>query len=189
MTKSQTRKLLIAIILLALSVLGAGVTQSGDMQLPSLEQAPPPGYHRVTEVSDGDTIKVTIAGVKETVRLIGIDTPETKDPRKPVQCFGRAASDEAKRLLTGKLVRLEGDPASGDRDKYQRLLRFVYLEDGTFFNQYMVEQGFAFAYTIFPNGKLEDFRGWERHAREAKRGLWAGCPVSEADDKRQTGNE
>lgn len=189
MSRRHTKKLLIAMALVGLSVLGAGVTQSGDMKLPNIEQAPPPGYHLVTEVSDGDTIKVNIAGVKETVRLIGIDTPETKDPRKPVQCFGRAASDEAKRMLNGKLVRLEGDPGSGDRDKYQRLLRFAYLEDGTFFNQYMVEQGFAFAYTIFPNGKLEQFRGWERQAREAKRGLWAGCPVTEADDKRQTANE
>ncbi|TAK89734.1 nuclease [Patescibacteria group bacterium] len=188
MPRRYIKKLLIAVALVGLSALGAGVTQTGDLRLPDPERTPP-GYHRVVEVSDGDTFKVKIAGVTETVRLIGIDTPETKDPRKPVQCFGRAASDEAKHLLKGKLVRLEGDPESGDRDKYQRLLRFAYLEDGTFYNQHMVEQGFAFAYTIFPNSKLELFRSWERQAREAKRGLWAGCPVSESNDKRQTGNE
>lgn len=189
MSRPTIKKLLIFTLLVGLSVLGVGVSQTGDLTMPSFEANTPPGYHRVVEVSDGDTFKVKIAGVTETVRLIGIDTPETKDPRKPVQCFGRAASDVAKKLLKGKLVRLEGDPESGDRDKYQRLLRFAYLEDGTFYNQHMVEQGYAFAYTIFPNSKLELFRGWERQAREANRGLWAGCSVNETNDKRQTNNE
>ena len=77
---------------------------------------------KVVRVIDGDTIQVQFSNQTETVRLIGIDTPETVDPRKPVQCFGREASDYAKGLLAGRIVSLEFDGTQGDRDKYHRLL-------------------------------------------------------------------
>lgn len=85
----------------------------------------------VVDVVDGDTVKVRIGDKTETLRLIGIDTPETVDPRKEVKCYGREASDRAKAMLNGKSVYLESDPTQGERDKYNRLLRYVYLEDGT----------------------------------------------------------
>ncbi len=178
-----------ALLLIILSYLGLSVDRSGKLGATSLDIPVTPGYYPVAHVSDGDTFAVHMAGKDETVRLIGIDTPETKDPRIPVQCFGQVASQQAHKLLDGKTVRLEADAASGDRDKYNRLLRYVYLEDGTFLNQYMVEQGYAFAYTLFPNGMLDDFHKWERAAREANRGLWDGCKVDESTQKKQTVNK
>jgi micrococcal nuclease len=172
-------------VLIILSLLGNNVTHQGKVDLPTQAQ-PSPGFYSVTKVVDGDTIEVGIAGKTETVRLIGIDTPEIKDPRKPVQCFASQASAETHKLLDGKSVRLEADPQDDDRDKYQRLLRYVYLPDGTFVNQQLVEQGYAFAYVIFPNSKLDQFRAWETEARQNNRGLWAGCKVHSEGEKEQT---
>ena len=129
----------------------------------------------VTKVIDGDTIEVE-GGIR--VRLIGIDTPETKDPRRPVGCFGKEASKETKSLLEGKRVMLEKDVS--ETDKYERLLRYVYLplESGQalFVNDYLVREGFALALTYPPDVKYnEQFRQAEREAREEKRGLWGRC--------------
>lgn len=145
-----------------------------------------PGLYPVKQVIDGDTIEVDSGGKTETVRLIGMDTPETKDPRKPVQCFGELAHQKTESLVGGKSVRLEGDPQDSDRDKYHRLLRYVYLPDGTFVNMELVKQGYAFAYTIFPNSKLEDFKAAENQARQQNLGLWAGCNVDSSTDIKQT---
>ncbi|MBW3538498.1 thermonuclease family protein [Candidatus Parcubacteria bacterium] len=148
-----------------------------------------PGHYRVVEVVDGDTIRVELSGQTETVRLIGLDTPETKDPRKPVQCFGQAAAAKARELMAGGSVRLEADPNDSDRDKYKRLLRYVYLPDGQLVNAEMIRQGYAFAYTIFPFEKLEEFRELERQAREQNLGLWAGCEVDESSRVKQTNEQ
>lgn len=123
----------------------------------------------VTSVVDGDTIKVTELG---TLRLIGIDTPETKDPRKPVQCFGVEASNRAKELLSGKKVYLEFDPANRI-DKYGRTLAYVYREDGYFFNAEMVKDGYANSYTKYPHPKLEEFNKLAKEARENQKGLYS----------------
>lgn len=187
MTKRRAIRLLASLLVVTLlSALGVNLTTTGHVDLPREALNVPPGQYAVTSVSDGDTFKVRRAGKIETVRMIGIDTPETKDPRKPVQCFGKAASDKTKSLLTGRAVRLEADPADSDRDKYNRLLRYVYLPDGTFVNRYLVENGYAFAYTLFPFTKIEEFRGYERSAREHNAGLWAGCQVHADGDKQQT---
>lgn len=130
--------------------------------------------YRVASVIDGDTIQVIIDNKKETLRLIGIDTPETVDPRKPVQCFGKEASAKAKSLLSGKSVRLESDPTQGERDKYQRLLRYVFLEDGTNFNKLMISEGYAHEYTYsMPYKYQSEFKQAQKEAEENKRGLWA----------------
>jgi micrococcal nuclease len=145
-----------------------------------------PGMWHVAKAVDGDTLNVTMGKQKETVRLLGIDTPETHDPRKPVQCFGEAAAAHTKELLEGKNVRLEPDPTDTDRDKYGRLLRYVYLSDGTLVNAELVSDGYAFAYTVFPLTKLDDFVALEREARDNNRGLWAGCKVNDSDKIKQT---
>ncbi len=149
-------------------------------------QSAQPGLAHVTRDVDGDTINVQIAGQNETVRFIGLDTPETHDPRKPVQCFGEIAAAHTKSLLEGKNVRLEPDPADSDRDKYHRLLRYVYLPDGTLVNADLIRDGYAFAYTIFPFTKLDEFRTLEADARNNNRGLWAGCNVDTSTDIKQT---
>ncbi len=129
---------------------------------------------KVIRVIDGDTIKVLINNKEDTVRLIGIDAPETVDPRKPVQCFGKEASDKAEEILDGKTITLESDSTQGDRDKYQRLLRFVFLNDLNF-NKFMISEGFAHEYTYKSNPykyQLE-FIAAEKSARENRKGLWA----------------
>jgi endonuclease YncB( thermonuclease family) len=137
------------------------------------------GVFKVVSVTDGDTIKVSIRGKVETVRLLGIDTPETVDPRKPVQCFGKAASDKMKSFVNGKYVRLVNDKSQGDRDIYKRLLRYVYLADSkaTFINGEMVKQGYAFSYRQYPTIFLNKFNAWEKYAREHNLGLWNSCPL------------
>jgi len=128
---------------------------------------------KVTKIVDGDTIKVEINNQIETVRLIGIDTPEIKDPRKTVQCFGKEASEKTKELLENKMVILEADSTQTDRDKYNRLLRYVYLTDGTFINKKLIEEGFAFEYTYqIPYLYQAEFKAAQKLAETNNLGLW-----------------
>ena len=122
---------------------------------------------RVARVVDGDTIKLSNG---ETVRYIGIDTPETKHPKKPVQYYGKEASEANKRLVDGKEVRLEFDVDK--RDRYGRLLAYVYIDD-IFVNAWLVKNGYAKVSTYPPNVKYQQlFLDLERKARENNRGLW-----------------
>jgi len=131
-------------------------------------------YYSVSSVVDGDTLKVNINGTVETLRLIGLDTPETVDPRKPVQCFGKEASNKAKELLTGKKVRIEKDSTQGELDKYGRRLAYIYREDGLFYNKYMIEQGYAHEYTYNTPYKYQaEFKAAQKSAQENLRGLWS----------------
>ncbi len=131
-------------------------------------------YYSVSSVVDGDTIKVNIGGTIETLRLIGMDTPETVDPRKPVQCFGKEASNKAKELLSGKKVHLEPDLTQGELDKYGRRLAYIYREDGLFYNKYMIEQGYAHEYTYNTPYKYQaDFKAAQKSAQQNLRGLWS----------------
>jgi micrococcal nuclease len=133
----------------------------------SIEAAHP--FPAVTRAIDGDTIVVEGVG---TVRLIGVDTPETVDPRRPVEYFGKEASDFTKQLATGKPARLEFDQDRTDR--YGRTLAYVYLQpENLLLNAEIIRQGYGFAYTDFPFRMMERFRALEREAREAGRGLWA----------------
>lgn len=135
------------------------------------------GSYRIVEVYDGDTIAVDMQGTVEKIRMIGSDTPETVDPRKPVQCFGPEASAYThQHLKAGIRVRLVADPLSTDRDRYNRLLRYVYLEDGTLYNQELITRGYGHAYTGFPFSKLADFKASQTEAERTKNGLWAVCP-------------
>lgn len=174
MTKRRKKLLIRSTVALVIFIIGAlsAKLQDTPARVPVQLQA---GFYRVTEFEDGDTIVVDMNGSKEKVRFIGIDTPETKDPRKPVQCFGTAASAFTKSLIGDKPVKLENDPTNTDRDRYGRLLRYVYLPDGTLVNLVIVQQGYGFAYVGFPVQKLEQFKAAEADARKANRGLWGGC--------------
>lgn len=130
--------------------------------------------YKVTSVVDGDTLKVSMNGTVETIRLIGIDTPETVHPTKPVECFGKEASNKAKATLTGQNIRIELDPTQGERDKYDRLLAYVFLEDGTNFNKFMIAEGYAYEYTYnLPYKYQSDFKKAQADASSQKKGLWA----------------
>lgn len=132
----------------------------------SQEEAP---SLRVERVIDGDTIELEDG---RKVRYIGINTPESVDPRRSPQCFGKEASAFNRELVEGKNVRLEKDVS--ETDKYGRLLRFVYLEDGTFVNERLVSEGYAAASPYAPDiSKKDFFKAAEVEARQAGRGLWS----------------
>ncbi len=146
-----------------------GTTDRTNVSRPSSAEGP----FRVTSVTDGDTIRVTINGKSTPVRLIGIDTPEVTDPRKPVQCFGQEASRRAHELLDGTQVWLEYDPTQNRRDRYGRSLAYVWLNDTELVNQRLVNEGYAHEYTYAAPYKYQDaFRDAEQAARTAQRGLW-----------------
>lgn len=130
----------------------------------------------VIEVIDGDTVDLSIAGHRQRVRLIGVDTPETKHPNKPVECFGHEASAFAESLLVpGTKVRLERDAEA--RDTYGRLLMYLFRSsDNLFINLELVRQGFAHVLTIEPNiAYLEKFVAAARDAQSNNQGLWQAC--------------
>jgi micrococcal nuclease len=136
----------------------------------------------VKRVIDGDTFELSNG---ERVRMLGIDTPEkydskkldrdvemTKQDKKTTKRLGELASEYVKNFLEGKRIIMEKEPYGDDRDKYGRLLRWVYLEDGTFVNGKIVADGYANVYEEFPVSKTLQLRELEREARENKRGLW-----------------
>lgn len=129
---------------------------------------------RVVKIIDGDTIEVDLGGGNvRTVRYIGIDTPESVDPRRSVECFGKEASNMNTSIVGGGIVQLEKDVS--ENDKYGRLLRYVYV-DGLFVNLYLVEEGFANASAYPPDIKYqEDLESAEEEARLNNKGLWATC--------------
>ncbi|MSR89337.1 nuclease [Patescibacteria group bacterium] len=130
--------------------------------------------YEVKKVDDGDTLQIFRYGRSEKVRFIGIDTPETVDPRKPVQCFGKEASAKTKQLLTGKTIRIEFDPIVGERDKYDRLLAYVWL-DSELINLTLLREGYAHEYTYRSQAYKyqSDFKQAEAGARQSEVGLWS----------------
>lgn len=152
-----------------------GDADGTQVSRPSSAEGPFP----VGSVTDGDTIRVIINGKSIPVRLIGMDTPEVTDPRKPVQCFGREASRRAHELMDGTPVWLEYDPSQSRHDRYGRTLAYVWLNETTLVNERMVNEGFAHEYTYqAPYMYRDAFRDAEQAARTAARGLWNrdNCP-------------
>ncbi len=124
----------------------------------------------VVRVVDGDTVELANG---EKVRYIGMDTPESVDPRKPVECFAKQATIRNKELVLGKVVTLKSDAAN--RDRYGRLLRYVYVED-KFINLQLISEGYAYSVSFPPNIKYQDiFDNAEKIARERNEGLWSVC--------------
>lgn len=152
----------------------------------SASSTPEGGTYEVISVSDGDTVVVSYKGQKQTVRMIGMDTPEVVDPRKPVQCFGREASAKAHQLLDGVKINLEFDEVVGDKDKYNRMLAYVFLGDGTLYNQKMIAEGFAHEYTY---NKQEykyqaQFKSAQAEAEAKQLGFW-GSNTCNGDTKKE----
>ena len=174
MTKRHKKRLISLVLGLVLAGISYYMNQPGVMP-PEVKSAVTPGYFRVLRVEDGDTITINMNGKEERVRFIGVDTPETQDPRKPVQCFGKAASEFTKQLIGNNPVRLESDQLSSNRDRYNRLLRYIYLPDGRLVQAEIIRQGYGFAYTSFPFTKSEEFVSYQKDAREQNRGLWNSC--------------
>lgn len=157
--------------IIALATITPSITPTGDLPNKTL--------YRVLKVVDGDTIDVLIEGKSERLRLIGINTPETVDPRKEVECFGHEASNKAKEILTNQYVVLENDISQSERDKYGRLLRYVFLPDGTNYNLFMIEEGFAYEYTYDSVYKYQmEFKLAQEYAQNNQKGLWSNTTCS-----------
>lgn len=140
---------------------------------------------RVARTRDGDTAVIEIHGESEPIRYIGIDTPETKHPKKGAECFGKEAAGKNQELVLGRSVRFERDKRN--RDHRGRLLRYVWTGD-KMINLELVRSGYAFASHVSPNGKYrKQFEEAEATARFLNLGLWASCPVfvAERDDAKQ----
>lgn len=172
-----TKRILTALILVALALYTQWLADpDGIHNAPELTATPrpaPDGSVRISRVIDGDTIELE-GGAR--VRFIGVDTPEVVDSRTEVQCFGPEASAYTKELLKDGNVVLKKDIT--DTDKYGRLLRYVYLPDGTFVNLKLVEDGYAYASTYPPDvAHAKEFVAAQASARAASRGLWGSCPV------------
>lgn len=188
----KNKKLKIILLAISIFLLGMGIgfwagkvkystpiggqVENKNIVSPSGNEKTFVGNFKVARVIDGDTIEIEGG---ERVRYIGIDTPETVDPRKPVQCFGVEASNKNKELVAGKTVRLEKDTT--DRDRYNRLLRYVYVGDD-FINLKLVEHGYAYSYSYPPDIKYQNrFLQAQREAEKAKSGLWLACPAQTAE--------
>lgn len=178
------QELKLLVVLLSMLLAAFGVTDPPkDLQLPDLLPTPPKPTAvlgdqstmqpaQVVRVVDGDTIRVSLNNTQETIRLIGINTPESVDPRREVECFGKEASDKLKGLIMGKAVLLEDDKSQADRDRYDRLLRYVWL-DGVNMNKVMIAEGFAYEYTYdLPYKYQAEFIAAQTEAQRLKVGLW-----------------
>jgi len=177
--RNKWKPFVIALIIIITSTIGYFSNDSYkkvSKQIPSID---PNQNYSVSKVVDGDTFDIKVEGQVVKVRMIGVDTPETVDPRKTVQCFGKEASDKTKELLVGHSVTLETDPSQGVSDRFGRILAYVYREDGLFINKYMIENGYAHEYTYnIPYQKQIEFKDLEKQARENKIGLWGSvCNV------------
>ena len=112
--------------------------------------------------------------MKERLRLIGINSPESVDPRRPVECFGKEASKYASSILSGQGVIIETDSSQGLLDKYGRTLAYVFLPDGHNFNELMIREGYAYEYTYNKPYKYQKiFKSAQVTARDKQRGLWS----------------
>lgn len=168
----RNQKVLVGLLV---ALVSAVVAHFGPIGSTDTAKISPPGYYKVSKFIDGDTLQVDMSGVHESIRFIGVDTPETHDPRKAVQCFGQAAANFTIQLIGQQAIRLEADPLNTNRDRYNRLLRYVYLPDGTLVNAELIKQGYGFAYTSFPFSKSDEFRKLQTEARQQGKGLWSGC--------------
>ena len=137
--------------------------------------------YQVVSVVDGDTVKLDMNGTTESIRIIGLDTPETVHPSKPVECMGIEASNKAKQLLTGQSVRFENDDTQDTRDRFGRLLGYLFLPNGDNFAEVMLRAGYGSEYTYdLPYKYQSTFKAAEQSAKANKLGLWAdGVCVAE----------
>lgn len=166
------------------SATAAPPTARADVRPVVMASAQPPAPTgltvTVTYIVDGDTVHVTDAlGSKIKVRVLGIDTPETRDPRKPVQCWGPEATQFAAATLLGQPVTLVSDPTQDTRDRYGRFLGYLYLTDTSNYSVLAAAAGVARSYIYDRNPVTEHaaITAAEADARAAQRGLWGACPA------------
>jgi micrococcal nuclease len=165
---AHSRAVVVITVLIAASVLGWWL---GDQRRTADQE------YRVVQVVDGDTIVVERGSYRDTIRLLGVDTPETHHPTKPVQCYGPEASAYSTAHLFGQLVRLEDDVET--HDIYGRRLAYVYLH-GANFEEELLRKGYARLLVIEPNhAHARDMLDDELDAKARGVGLWGACDDGE----------
>jgi len=163
----------VGVIVCVVVILGLYAIVSQKSTLVTIE---PHTLYKVVEVMDGDTLRVKVNRKVITVRLLGINTPETVDPRRGVECFGPEASQQTKKWLVGQQVFVSVSPQREVLDRYGRYLAYVYREDGFFINAQLLTEGYAREYTYgSPYSLQKEFRSLEKKARAAHKGLWGAC--------------
>ncbi len=174
--KSFFKKYRIKIILILFIVITCGTLAYISTPKKGFKLKPPKidwdEVYEVVSVLDGDTFEVKIGKSIWKVRLLGVDTPETVDPTKPVQCFGKEASDKTKELLLNHSVKLSSDPTQDPLDKFNRLLAYVYVDE-IFVNKYLIQNGYAREYTYSKAYEQQkEFRKLEKESEKNKTGMW-----------------
>ena len=170
----MARKVTYVVGLVMMTLVLAGCLTTPPAPTPSPAALTEAQMGNVTYVTDGDTIKVNVSGTIYTVRYIGIDTPETKQPGKPVECFGPQADAFNRMKVLGKTVRLEKD--TSETDRYGRLLRYVYVGNDMV-NEVLVREGYAIAKAYPPDTRNQiRFEQAETQAKAENKGLWNACP-------------
>jgi micrococcal nuclease len=172
---------IVSLIVALLGVLLLGDQTGHAPDLGRAVQQNQPGLYSVTQFVDGDTIAVSMNGRVEKIRLVGVDTPETHKPNTPVQCYGPAAAAFTKNTLGNQKLRLVSDSQSTNRDRYNRLLRYIYLPDGTNFNERLIREGYGFYYPYFPFTKSDQFAAAQQAAMAEHKGLWGNCNPTPTD--------
>jgi micrococcal nuclease len=171
---SSRRAAIWILAFLALAVAGGGLRLAGgDEDGGDVGELAVGG--RVVDVVDGDTVKVRMGDRTETVRYLGVDTPETVKPGTRVQCFGKQASEYNRRLVEGRAVRLRYSVER--RDRYGRLLAYVYVDGSKrSVNADLIARGYGEELVIPPNVEhAERYRRLEQQARDRRLGLWGAC--------------
>jgi len=168
---------IISLIIFLLVLFYVVATQSGWLKMGAkTAEINQPGLYSIDHYVDGDTIAVNMNGSVETIRFIGVDTPETHKPNTPVQCYGEIAAANTKAQISkfGR-VRLQADSLDTNRDVYGRLLRYVYLPNGTLMEDQIIKNGYGFAYLDFPFSMKDRFAAEQAQAQAAHAGLWGVC--------------
>lgn len=177
--KSTLKKIALSLAVLSLIWLGANwqelnaklniFTSPTEINADNLDS------YKIIRFSDGDTLDVDMNGKTETIRFLGIDTPETHHPDKGVQCFGPEASQKTEELLSSGRAKLASDSKAKNRDKYGRLLRYIYTEDGISVEETLLQQGYAFVFRGENFDQKQKYLSLESTAQQSKTGLWSAC--------------
>ncbi len=176
MTKANQKKL--AKLIVALVIIGVGAFhQFKDEKKPTLDTSQV-GYYDVLSIADGDTITVDMEGKKEKIRFIGVDTPEiAHNPKEVSQCYADKAKAFTEASIDGKRVKLVADEKGSNRDKYGRLLRYVYNYQNMELDETLVSEGYGFAVDGFSYSRKQEFLDAMKDAENGKKGLWAVCEI------------
>lgn len=163
-------------IILSFSFWGCTQTPSEINHLPTpqkqtLEKEDIVEGHTVTRIVDGDTLWVNINEKEEKIRLVGINTPETEKELAPVECYADEAEDRLKEILSQKKVTLLRNKKGDDRDQFDRLLRYVFV-DGADVGAQLIEEGYAFAFRRYPHDRMNFYIQQESQAKAKKKGMW-----------------